>query len=72
MAVTRKDSGYKGGQLPPEAIAAFSSRVPLNLALITVEVMAGNTVFLSAIIELVPAPANITLREMTSYVNLCA
>ncbi len=51
---------------PDLTYVAFSSRLPLNLALITVDVIAGNTVFLSAIIELVPAPANITLREMTS------
>ena len=49
---------------------AFSSLVPLNLAFITVDVMAGNTMFLSAIMEFVPAPANFTLREMMSYVSL--
>jgi hypothetical protein len=42
------------------------SLVPLNLAFITVDIIAGSTVFLKAMIEFVPAPANITLREMTS------
>jgi hypothetical protein len=46
---------------------AFSSLVPLNLAFIIVDVITGRTVFLSAAMEFVPAPANITLREMMSY-----
>ena len=45
------------------------SLMPLNFALITVDVMAGRTVFLSAAIELVPAPANVTLQDMLIYVR---
>ncbi len=39
---------------------AFSSLVPFNFALTTVEVIAGNTVFLRVAIEFVPALANFT------------
>jgi hypothetical protein len=56
--------GVLGAQMLATKIA-FSSLVPLNFAFITVDVTAGRTVFFRAAIEFVPAPANITLREMT-------
>jgi len=63
--------GVLGAQMFATYVA-FSSLVPLNFALTTVEVIAGNTVFLRAAIEFVLAPANFPQQVMMSYVSLCA
>jgi hypothetical protein len=42
--------------------------VPLNLALITVDVMAGSTVFFRAAIEFVLDPANFTFRVIGKFI----